>query len=92
MDFNHPEILTKGNARVFPKQNIPKLVQGPQQVPKFRAQKWVFQVQSTQAHRITTHHFETPAMKQRAIDEIEFFFRAALSQYVKDGASPDIII
>ena len=78
MDFNHlhPQILTRGNARVFPYQHTPRLVQGPQQVPKFRAQKWVFRVQSTQPHRISMHHFDTPAMKQNAMNEIEFFFRA----------------
>ena len=78
MDFNflHPQILTRGNARVFPYQHTPRLVQGPQQVPKFRAQKWVLRVQSTQPNKISVH-FDTPAMKQRAMDEIEFFFRAA---------------
>ena len=80
MQFNmlHPEVLTRGNARVFPYQHTPALIHGPQQVPKLRAKKWVFRVQSTHPHRITTHHFDSEATKQHAMNEIEFFFRSAL--------------
>ena len=88
----HPEVLTRGNARVFPYQHTPALIHGPQQVPKFRAKKWVFRVQSTHPHRITTHHFDSEATKQHAMNEIEFFFRSALDQCVKDGALPTDII
>ena len=38
------------------------------------------------------HHFDSPQNKQRAMSEIEFFFRAALDQCVKDGALPTDII
>ena len=94
MQFNflNPEILTRGNARVFPYQHTARLVHGPQEAPKFRARKWVFRVQSSHPHRITMHHFDSEANKQHAMNEIEFFFRSALDQCVRDGALPTDII
>ena len=37
MQFNflHPEVLTRGNARVFPYQHTPALIYEPQHAPKF---------------------------------------------------------
>ena len=80
MNFNHlhPEVLTRGNARVFSYQHQPRLIHGPEAAPKFRAQKWVFRVQSSQPHRISMHHFDSPAKKQHAMNEIEFFFSELL--------------
>ena len=81
MQFNflNPEILTRGNTRVFPYQHTARLVHarlvhGPQEAPKFRARKWVFRVQSSHPHCITMHHFNYEANKQHAMNETEFFF------------------
>ena len=38
------------------------------------------------------HHFDSIANKQRTINGIVFFFRAALAQVVQDGAQPTDII
>ena len=87
------EIADKGDARVFEHQMRDIAVaEGPLRLDRFRAQKWTFRVVGNVSLRLTFHHYDPASQKKRVMDEIEYFFRSALQQCLRDGAQPSDIV
>ena len=68
------------------------VAEGPLRLDRFRAQKWTFRVVGNVSLRLTFHHYDPASQKKRVMDEIEYFFRSALQQCLRDGAQPSDIV